>query len=216
MSGKIIGAGFQKTGTSSLREALKTLGYKVKDTSSRALIPILRGNYDRLLHMIRDYDAVEDTPWYRIYQELDRRLPGSKFILTLREEESWYTSVSRHIGLLKNANHEWIYGRGKGLPIHHRDNTIRIYREHNSQVKEYFRNRPGDLLVVDFTSGDGWEKLCPFLGLEIPDVPFPHANQWETNQSRQPYYGYHKDFKYYRKSLKNRLKIQYIDWMNWW
>ena len=46
MEGKIIGVGFQKTGTSSLREALKVMDYKVKDCCPRALIPILKGNYN--------------------------------------------------------------------------------------------------------------------------------------------------------------------------
>ena len=119
MEGKIIGVGFQKTGTSSLREALKILGYRVKDTSSRPLIPILRGDFDRVLRMLRNYDAVEDTPWYMIYKELDQRIPGSKFILTLRDEESWFQSVSRHTGFLRSASHEWIYGRGMGLPKDH-------------------------------------------------------------------------------------------------
>ena len=82
MKGKIICVGFQKTGTSTLREALRILGYKVKDTSTRALIPILKGDYAKILRMIKNYDAIEDTPWYIIYQELDRLLPDSKFILT--------------------------------------------------------------------------------------------------------------------------------------
>lgn len=89
MQGKIIGVGFQKTGTSSLREALKILGFRVKDTTSRALIPILKGDYQKLLSLLEGYDAAEDTPWYMIYKELDELIPNSKFILTLRDEQSW-------------------------------------------------------------------------------------------------------------------------------
>jgi hypothetical protein len=216
MNGKVIGVGFQKTGTSSLREALKILGYRVKDTSSRPLISILKGDYKRVLRMIRNYDALEDTPWYMIYKELDKRIPDSKFILTLREEESWYKSVSRHIGMLKNASHEWIYGRGKGLPMYHKDNTIRVYNRHNQEVQEYFKNRPQDLLVVDFTEGDGWEELCGFLGKDIPDVPFPHYNQWQEKKKKQSFYGQKKSIKFYRKSLRNNLKIKYIDILKYW
>jgi len=134
MKGKIIGVGFQKTGTSSLREALIILGYRVKDTISRQLIPILKGDYEKVLRMIRDYDAQEDTPWFIIYKELDKRIPGSKFILTLRDEDPWYQSVSRHIGRLRNPNHEWIYGRGKGLPMEDEPNTLRIFNNHNREV----------------------------------------------------------------------------------
>ena len=216
MEGKIIGVGFQKTGTSSLREALKILGYHVKDTSSRPLIPILRGDFDRVLRMLRNYDAVEDTPWYMIYKELDQRIPGSKFILTLRDEESWFQSVSRHTGFLRSASHEWIYGRGMGLPKDHKENTVSIYSSHNAGVREYFRDRPGDLLTVDFTKGDGWEQLCEFLGREVPGADFPHANKWEDKKSRQSYYGQNKNLKFYRKQLRNYCMIKYIDWMDLW
>ena len=215
-TGKIIGVGFQKTGTSSLREALKILGFRVKDTSTRPLIPILKGNYDRVIQMIHGYDALEDTPWYMIYQELDRRLPGSKFILTIRDEESWYRSVSRHIGLLRNPLHEYIYGRGKGLPMKNRENTIAVYNRHNEGVLEYFRERPDDLLVVDFTKGDGWDQLCRFLDIPKPDISFPHSNRWEGKATRQEYYGKKKDFKFLRKQVGNTLKIKYIDLMNYW
>ncbi len=216
MTGKVIGVGFQKTGTSSLREALKILGYRVKDTSARPLIPILKGDYDRIIRLIRNYDAVEDTPWYMIYKELDQRIPGSKFILTLRDEDPWYKSVSRHIGFLRNASHEWIYGRGKGLPKDDRENTLNVFTRHNKEVIEYFTDRPNDLMVVDFTKGEGWEKLCSFLELEIPDVPFPHANKWEDKKARQSLYGQKKDFKFYRKQVRNFIKIKYIDWRGYW
>mgnify|MGYP001296684844 CR=1 FL=1 len=151
----IIAVGFQKTGTSSLREALTILGYHVKDTTKRALIPILRGNYNKILRMLKNYDAVEDTPWYIIYKELDELIPNSKFILTIRNEESWYKSVNRHIGDLRSANHEYIYGKGKGLPKDDKKHTINVYNKHNAEVVEYFKDRPEDLLILDFTKGDG-------------------------------------------------------------
>ncbi|WNJ18383.1 sulfotransferase [Pontibacter sp. G13] len=214
MDGKVIGVGFQKTGTSSLREALKILGYRVKDTTPKALIPILKGDYPRVLKLIEGYDALEDTPWYYIYQELDAHIPGSKFILTIRDEASWYKSVARHIGDLRAAHHEWIYGRGKGLPKDDEANTRRVYSTHNREVIEYFKDRPDDLLVLDFTQGDGWEQLCPFLGLEIPDVPFPHYNKTAGKKPQKR--GLLKRFKFFRKRVKNATKIWYIDWRGYW
>jgi len=205
--GKIIGVGFQKTGTSTLREALKILGFKVKDTSSRALIPILKGNYTKILKTIRKYDAVEDTPWYKIYKELDNLLPGSKFILTIRDSESWYQSVKRHIGNLRSANHEWIYGRGKGLPKDDKENTINVYSNHNMEVINYFKDRPNDLLTLDFTKGDKWEKLCEFLNEEVPKVPFPHYNKGNREV---------KKIQMFKKQFKNNLKIMYIDLRQLW
>jgi hypothetical protein len=215
MQGKIIGVGFQKTGTSSLRDALRILGYRVKDTTSRALIPILRNDDDKLLRIIENYDAMEDTPWYIIYKKLDRLLPGSKFILTLREEESWYKSVARHIGDLPSAHHEFVYGRGKSLPKYHKENTLKVYRKHIAGVREYFKDRPEDLLEIDFTKGEGWEKLCQFLGKDIPMAPFPHANDSRKNKATKDE-SLNRKFKMHRQKVKNRMKMKYIDWMGLW
>lgn len=210
--GMVIGVGFQKTGTSTLREALKVLGYNVKDTSSKALIPILRGNHSKVLSILKKYDAVEDTPWYIIYKQLDHLIPHSKFVLTIRDTESWYKSVKRHIGELRSAQHEWIYGRGKGLPKDDKQNTIDVYNKHNQEVIEYFKNRPDDLLIIDFTQGEKWEKLCLFLNKEIPTNPFPHYNKSLGNGKKRKM----NKFKFYRKQVKNYFKIKYIDLFLHW
>lgn len=210
--GLVIGVGFQKTGTSSLREALKILGYRVKDNTGRALLPILKGDYAKVLKLLQGYDAVEDTPWYMIYKELDELIPNSKFILTIREEASWYLSVKRHIGDLRSANHEWIYGRGKGLPKEDKENTIQVYNKHNQEVIAYFKDRPNDLIVVDFTKGDKWEKICHFLGKDIPAAPFPHYNKSKpgTKENKMGW------FRTTRKQWKNNFKIWYIDRRDLW
>lgn len=62
MKGKIIGVGFQKTGTSSLGEALQILGYRVKDTSSRPLIPILKGDIIRFFDSLRTMMPLKTLP----------------------------------------------------------------------------------------------------------------------------------------------------------
>jgi hypothetical protein len=214
MEGKIIGVGFQKTGTSTLREALKILGFRVRDTTPRALIPILRGNTGKIRRMLRGYDAMEDTPWYKIYRELDQMFPGSKFILTIRDADSWFTSVSKHIGDLRAAHHEWIYGRGKGLPAEDREHAISVYQRHNEEVLQYFEDRPGDLLVLDFTKGDRWEKLCAFLEKDVPQLPFPHYNR--TSEREQSGSGWNNRFRKARHRFKNTLKIRFISMMGWW
>ncbi len=214
MEGKIIGVGFQKTGTSTLREALKILGYNVKDTTPRALIPILKGDFSKIRQILKGYDAMEDTPWYIIYRELDELYPGSKFILTTRDADSWYTSVSKHIGDLRAAHHEWIYGRGKGLPKEDRDHTIAVYEKHNKGVMNYFIDRPDDLLILDFTRGDGWQKLCAFLDKEVPEIPFPHYNR--TAEIEKQKTGWKSKFRKLRHRLKNDLKIRYIGLRGWW
>lgn len=210
---KVIGVGFQKTGTSTLRDALRILGYRVKDTTPRALFPILRKNYNKIDRILTGYNAMEDTPWFKFYKELDQMYPGSKFILTIRDEESWYKSVAKHIGSLRAAHHEWIYGKGKSLPKDHKENTIRVYSEHNAEVLEYFKDRPDDLLVIDFTKGDGWDKLCPFLAKDIPAAVLPHANKTAEGEKVKTTTKY--KLRILRHRIKNELKIALLSSFGW-
>ena len=205
---KIIGIGFQKTGTSSLRDALRILGYQVGDTRYQLLPAILRGDFAKVIKCLNRYDAVEDNPWCIIYQELDKRLENAKFILTIRASESWYQSVNRHIGELRDPMHEWIYGRNKGLPKEDKANTIAVYEKHNTTALAYFKNRPEDLLLLDFTKGDGWEELCAFLDKPIPNCPFPHAN----NSKRTPKPTVWKQLKMAKKRIKYALQIRWFRW----
>lgn len=208
----VFGIGFHKTGTSTLRDALSILGYKVKDTSKSSLIPVLKGNWAHVYKKLKNYDAAEDFPWFMIYEKLDELFPGSKYILTIREDEDWYTSISKHTSGLVSANHEWICGRGKGQTQYFRENTLNTYRNHNQKVIEYFKDRPGDLLIIDFTKGEGWEKLCPFLNKKVPETQFPHANKTTFKKKRYK----NKLFKKTRRQITNNLKIWYIDQKGLW
>ena len=213
MTGKIICVGMHKTGTTTMEHALTMLGYRVKRDTARLTIPILRGDYDKAVRLLRDYDAVEDVPWFMIYKELDQRIPGCKFILTLRNEENWYKSICRHVADLNSAHSEWIFGRGKGLVKDHKENTLEVYRKHIASVHDYFKDRPDDLLVLRLEDGEGWEKLCPFLGKEIPETPFPHANKSDFRQDRTTLYW---KFRLSRHKVKNNFKIWYISLLGLW
>jgi hypothetical protein len=74
--------------------------------------------------------------------------------------------------------HDFISARVYGGTRYERERFRRAYETHERSVREYFRERPADLLVLDICAGEGWERLCPFLGCEIPDTPFPRANEW--------------------------------------
>ena len=205
----VICVGFHKTGTSSLGAALTILNYRVKGITYRPLVPILSRNYNKVLKIIKNYDAVQDAPWFKIYKELDELIPNTKFILTIRDEESWYYSAIKQFGDLKSAQHEWIYGRGNGLLKHNKKNAIDVYRKHNSDVREYFKDRPDDLLILDFTKGNEWEKLCSFLNEDIPKISFPHSNKSATSKTKS-------EFKIMRRRVKNFFKIKYIDTFIGW
>ena len=205
---KIVGVGFQKTGTSSLRDALRILGYRVGDNNHQVLWPYLHGNTSRVLRKLQQFDAVEDNPWPLMYKDLDALVPGSKFILTVRDPERWYESVARHIGDLRDPMHEWIYGQGKSLPKDDKAHTLDVYNGHNQAVKDHFKHRPNDLLVVDFTQGAGWEELCAFLGHPVPDMPFPHANNKRKESDAGP--SLRRRLKVAKKRVKFAVQIAYL------
>ena len=66
---------------------------------------------------------------------------------------------------------------GYEMPHEHKNKHTQFYENHNKSVKKYFKDRPQDLLEVCWETGDGWRELAEFLNLELPDIPFPHANK---------------------------------------
>jgi hypothetical protein len=158
-----------------LSAALELLGYRVTGPNHQndpdIETKILSIAYD----LIEQHDAFQDNPWPIIYKQLDEKYPGSKFILTLRDPESWINSQVKHFGRRNTPMRKWIYGVGH--PKGHEALYLERYNTHNIEVQDYFKYRPEDLLVIELAKGDGWEKLCPFLEKDIPDVAFPHANR---------------------------------------
>jgi hypothetical protein len=172
---KVFGIGFHKTGTSSLSVALTYLGYKVMGFFGTDDPDIKENVYKKAESYMERYDAFQDNPWPIIYKELDKKFPGNKYILTTRPSEKWISSVVNHFGTSSNPLREWIYGIG--FPKGNEALWIERYERHNREVQEYFKDRPDDLLIMDFSSGDGWEKLCPFLNKKILRIKFPHYNK---------------------------------------
>lgn len=172
--GKIFGIGFHKTGTSSLARALDMLGYNVTSSFGLTDTNIAETVVSQAYGIVPQFDAFQDNPWPIIYRELDEQFPNSKFILTIRPTEKWLNSVVQHFGGRTTVMREWIYGVGdpRGNEAIYRAR----YEQHNDEVRGYFVSRPGQLLILNLTEGEGWEKLCPFLNAPIPTDPFPHTN----------------------------------------
>ena len=172
---KVFCIGFHKTGTKSLAAALKTLGYRVTGPNGARDPDIAEKVHDMAWDLVDRFDAFQDNPWPILFKELDQRCPGSRFVLTLRDTDDWLRSIVGHFGRRESQMRRWIYG--PGCP----EGNEQVYRErferHNREVRDYFRDRPGDLLELSLARGDGWQQLCPFLGLPVASVPFPHANR---------------------------------------
>lgn len=191
---KVFCVGFQKTGTTSMGAALEILGYRVTGGNWARDPEVSRVALQRALETAPLYDAFQDNPWPLLYKEMDKAFPGSKFIMTIRPPEQWLKSAVKGFGTGTSPVREWIYGEGAGSPVGNERVWLDRYERHNREVLEYFANRPGDFMIMDLAAGDGWEKLCGFLGMPVPKVPFPHANPA------------HKKFlKRTLKSIKRRL-----------
>jgi hypothetical protein len=117
---------------------------------------------------------------------LDDNFPNSKFILTARDKETWLKSVHRFVSIWGNIRGNSIIDLIRKMHIFHcinydEDYISVLYDNHFRNVEYYFKDRKQDLLVIDICGGEGWEKLCPFLNKDVPDVPFPHKNKTKNN-----------------------------------
>jgi hypothetical protein len=184
---RIFGIGLHKTSTTSLHEAFKELGFDSLHwgTGEAPLIWYEMASLGRSPTLERWY-ALSDNPIPLLYKELDQAYPGSKFILTVRDEIDWLKSVSklwdkkhnptRHlwdIYPISNQLHTALYGRKDFDALV----FLERYRRHNAEVQEYFKFRPDDLLVMDMDAGSQWTTLCVFLKEPVPDVPYPRVNK---------------------------------------
>ncbi len=181
MTRKVFCVGFQKTGTSSLSKALQALGFSVGDSIGvlnrtvnwRALDPKPE-IIEKVMAVVDEVDAIQDSPNAFIYRALDVAYPGAKFILTIRDTADWLESYRRFFPDQNNPLRHWMYGvdRFSGNEARYRA----IYEAQNAEIVAYFAGRPDDLLVMNIPKGDGWLKLVTFLGKDALK-PFPHANK---------------------------------------
>jgi hypothetical protein len=164
---KIFGIGLSRTGSTSLADALSNLGWRAEH----------HPRFRDVLQSADRYDAIVDTPVLAHMQELDCRHQDAKFILTVRDEDAWIRSCQwwwqTHPATAGNRpNRVANYGTDQFDEKHFR----RVYRSHAARVAAYFADRQDKLLTLAICDGEGYEKLCPFLGVETLDEPFPQRN----------------------------------------
>jgi hypothetical protein len=185
-SGKIFGVGLQRTGTGSLHEILQALGIPTRHNPQEL--------FRRIDHPILDkYRAFCDNPVPLLYKRLDSLCPGSKFILTERDEEAWLKSVE-WLFTTGRENLDWdhkpvvdrIHQALYGRTTFDRDVFLATYRRHREDVLGYFAARPDDLLVLDLAKETTWVRICEFLGTEVPDRPLPHVHRKAGSGDAKP------------------------------
>jgi hypothetical protein len=183
---RVFGIGLHKTATSSLHEAFKKLGLDSFHWGTGEA-PLIWHEMNALgrSKTLEQWYALSDLPIPLLYQQLDKAYLGSKFILTIRDENDWLKSVSKLWDAEYNATrHLWdiypftnqIHTALYGQKDFDADVFLKRYRRHNAEVKEYFKSRPNDLLIMDMDKGGDWNKLCKFLDKPVPNVPYPRKN----------------------------------------
>ncbi len=180
---KVFGLGLNKTGTSSLKVALRRLGYDHCRRQGRLAHAWFDGERDEVFAVADRFESFEDWPWPLMYRELFERYgDGARYILTTRKSpEIWVESLKKHTvvtragGVIRKKIYGYRYPHGAEAA--HMD----VYRAHNDAVRAYFlHHAPHLFLEVCWENGDGWPELCDFLLEPRRDTPFPHANRKGT------------------------------------
>ena len=191
MALKVIGAGLPRTGTTSQKLALEQLGFGPCYHMSEALQhpehwplweAVSAGHEVDWDVLFKDYASTTDTPGCNYYWDLSQHYPDAKVILSVRDPEAWFASTQNTVlspavtamhaargtkGLTDSVN--W---GGSDPKLRDRDYMLARYRRHNAEVKATI---PADRLLV-YDAADGWAPLCEFLGVAVPDAPFPRVN----------------------------------------
>lgn len=205
MTLKIIGAGFGRTSTLSLKSALETLGfdpcYHMMEVSANKGFAdywgaAARGDAVDWDVVFQGYQATVDWPAATYWRELADHYPDAKVLLSVRDPEAWYKSVMNTI--YGADNRKWFEALYKDLPqrqmidrifdttfdgkILDKDHAIRVFNTHTAEVKAAI---PADRLLV-YEVGSGWDPICTFLNLPVPNKDYPHSNSTEDFRKHFP------------------------------
>ena len=203
----VIGAGFGRTGTLSLKRALDELGfgptYHMEEVVKRPshVASWLRyartgeADWDEIFHGFR---SGVDFPVSCAWKELAAYYPDGKIVLTIRDPHGWWTSTETTIYPTRTMFPRWLMRlapvAGQWVEMVERlvwdgifegrfadrDHAVAVFERHSANVKA---TCPRDRLLV-FDVAEGWEPLCSFLDVPIPNRPFPRRNDGATLRRR--------------------------------
>jgi hypothetical protein len=204
MALEVIGTGFGRTGTLSLKLALERLGFErcyhmveVQQTPAHADVwrRAHRGESIDWDALFEGYRAAVDWPSCNLWREQLAHFPEARVLHTRRDPDRWYESVMSTIyptsreartsdDPAQRAFGHWadeiVWQHVFEGRMEDRAHVIGVFERHDEAVR---REVPADRLLV-FEASQGWEPLCAFLEVDVPDEPYPRTNtreQWREH-----------------------------------
>lgn len=204
---RVIGVGFGRTGTTSLRSALGVVGlgpcyhgYDMVADARRVWQwhDLAQGGTPDWPAVFEGYQSAVDWPVAAYWRELAAAYPEAKLILTVRDPGSWYDSaratvfknnidpprglarlrlhlfeaLSPDFRALIAMEHETVTRQLFEDRLADREYMIAAFTRHVEQVQTTF---PAERLLT-YRAEEGWAPLCEFLGVPVPDQPYPRHN----------------------------------------
>ena len=200
---QVIGVGMHRTGSMSVKAALERLGFGPCYHGLEALRRAKDGDHWMAAYETGDIDwsvifegyrATMDWPTLHFWEQLAAAYPDAKILLTDRDPESWWEShaqMFRRVGEfaeeLSDEELRWAEESGFAriraalatiVPaafdgrVLDKEHCLRVFQQHYERVR---RTVPAERLLV-YRVQEGWEPLCRFLGVDVPDEPFPRVN----------------------------------------
>jgi hypothetical protein len=188
---KVVGSGLGRTGTKSMQTALGILGFGpchhmvevfAHPESMQLWIDASEGrpNWDLIF---KDYQSMVDYPGAAYWRELAAFYPHAKVLHTVRDPDKWFESTQATIFAPQSpagtAERDSLQGRFFASVT----GPIREHLGDRAFMTDYFRRHteavkaaiPAERLLV-YEVGEGWDRLCRFLGVPVPDQPYPSEN----------------------------------------
>jgi hypothetical protein len=206
---KLIGAGFGRTGTMSLKAALEQVGYgpcfhMIDLIKGEMSLPVWeaasKGEPVDFEQALEGWESTIDWPACTYWEQLVEIWPDALVLLSVRDPDDWYESCINSIHAAAELGTRGELGGGPVDPpppdVMETINRIvwdgtfggldRFQEDRESAIETFKRNNeavkakvPADQLLV-YEITEGWGPLCEFLGVEVPDAPMPHLNDTET------------------------------------
>jgi Sulfotransferase domain len=203
---KVIGAGFGRTGTMSLKAALERLGANpcfhmidiIRDPSNlHYWQAAAEGEKVDWKEALAGWEGSVDWPGCTFYKEHMETWPDAPVLLSVRDPESWYKSVANSIHAAKemamrgeleppeeNPPSPEVMQMINGLiwngtfhgRFEEKDYALKVFNDHIEEVK---RTVPPERLVI-YDIKQGWGPLAEMMGVDVPDEEFPHLNDTES------------------------------------